>query len=63
MDGLTERRATLRAALGFLALDPCEPELRLLHRWVDSWRGVGDVVTDHDGRSLASTKTHGEETP
>jgi len=22
-----------------------EPELQLLHRWMDSWRGVGDVVT------------------
>ena len=32
MDGLTERRATLRAALAFLALEPREPERRLLHR-------------------------------
>jgi len=23
---------------------PDEPELRLLHRWLDCWRGIGDVV-------------------
>ena len=38
------RRATLVAALGFLALEPRAPELQLLHRWADNWRGVGDVV-------------------
>jgi hypothetical protein len=31
----------LRAALGFLQLPPRAPELQLLHRWLDSWRGVG----------------------
>ena len=39
---MTDRRlATLRAALGFLRLPPTEPELRLLHRWLDTWSGVG----------------------
>src|SRR2546428_630148 len=38
------RITVLRAALGFLALEPRESELRLLHRWLDSWRGIGDVV-------------------
>src|SRR6266403_1872188 len=38
------RRAALAAALGFLALEPRSPDLQLLHRWADSWRGVGDVV-------------------
>jgi len=31
----------LRAVLGFLQLPPGEPELHLLHAWLDSWRGVG----------------------
>jgi hypothetical protein len=39
-----QRRLTLRAALGFLALGPREPELQLLHRCFDTWRGIGDIV-------------------
>ena len=23
---------------------PTEPELQLVHRWLDSWSGIGDVV-------------------
>jgi hypothetical protein len=34
----------LRAALGFLHLSPRAPELRLLHRWLDSWSGVGLIA-------------------
>jgi hypothetical protein len=41
----SDRRHLLRAAVGFALVPPTEPELRLLHRWMDSWRGVGDVVT------------------
>ena len=33
------------AALGFLALEPHDPELHLMHRCFDNWRGVGDIVT------------------
>jgi hypothetical protein len=41
---LSDHRARLLgAALGFLALEPREPELQLLHRCFDNWRGVGDV--------------------
>jgi hypothetical protein len=39
-----DRRATLAAALDFLALEPREPELRLLHNCFDTWRGIGDIV-------------------
>jgi hypothetical protein len=39
------RPALLRAALGFLQLEPREPELHLLHCWLDTWSGVGLVAT------------------
>jgi len=39
-----QRDRLLRTALGFLALEPRAPELQLLHRCFDNWRGVGDVV-------------------
>ena len=39
------RARLLRAAVGFALVPPDEPELRVLHRWLDCWRGVGDVVT------------------
>ena len=39
------RRATLAAALGFVRLAPRAPELDLLHRWLDSWAGLGLIVT------------------
>ena len=35
---------TLAAALAFTLLPPRAPELQLLHRWLDSWRGIGDIV-------------------
>jgi hypothetical protein len=42
---LTDQRARLlRTALAFASLDSTEPELRLFHRWLDSWSGVGHIV-------------------
>ena len=38
------RARLLRAALGFASLEPREPELRMLHRWLDTWSGVGHIV-------------------
>jgi hypothetical protein len=38
------RLTTLRAALGFLELPLRAPELHLLHRWLDSWVGVGLIT-------------------
>ena|SRR6184192_783741 len=41
---LDPRARLLRAAVG-LALVPTDaPELRILHGWMDTWRGIGDVV-------------------
>ena len=41
---MERRLPTLRAALGFLELRPCEPEVQLLHRWLDTWEGLGLVT-------------------
>ena len=38
------RRLLLRAALGFLQLPPIEPELVMLHRWLDTWNGNGLIT-------------------
>jgi hypothetical protein len=38
------RLRNLRAALAFLRLPPTEPELQLLHRWLDTWTGVGLIT-------------------
>jgi hypothetical protein len=38
------RAGLLRAALGFALVPPNEPALRILHRWLDTWSGIGHVV-------------------
>ena len=42
---IEQRVWLLRAAVGLALVPQDEPELRLLHHWLDSWRGIGDVVT------------------
>ena len=42
----SDRQVVLRATLGFLALEPRATELWLLHRWLDAWRGVGEILRD-----------------
>ena len=39
-----QRRRNFSAALGFLQLKPIEPELQLLHRWLDTWEGLGLIT-------------------
>ena len=41
---MSARPSSLTTALAFAQLPPQAPELQLLHCWLDSWRGVGDIV-------------------
>src|SRR2546425_13282168 len=43
---MTDHRARLMlATLGFLRLEgQLSPALHALHRWLDSWRGIGDIT-------------------
>jgi hypothetical protein len=41
---MTKRARLLRTAVRFALVSTLEPELRLIHCWPDSWRGIGDVV-------------------
>ena len=43
---MTDRRVRLMlATLGFLRLDShLSPVLQALHRWLDSWPGIGDIT-------------------
>jgi hypothetical protein len=51
------RRSLLVAGLGFALLEARTPELALLHRWLDSWTGIGQIVTGmvRDGYRLHLT--------
>jgi hypothetical protein len=51
-------RQLLRAALGFLQLAPRAPKLRLLHRWLDTWTGLGLVVVGVERQGLRSSLSH-----
>ena len=56
---MTDRRlANLRAALGFLQLKPTEPELQMLHRWLDTWTGVGLVTVGVERQGYRLSLSH-----
>jgi hypothetical protein len=56
---VTDRRPALfRAALGFLRVPPRAPELRLLHRWLDSWTGVGLITVGVERQGLRLSLSH-----
>ena len=54
----TDRARVLRAALGFLRLPLRAPELRLLHRWLDTWTGVGLVTVGVERQGLRLSLSH-----
>src|SRR5262249_33646371 len=41
---LDSRARLLRTAVGFALVPAKAPDLRLLHCWLDTWTGIGDVV-------------------
>jgi hypothetical protein len=43
-DDLQRRQSLLVAALGFLQLRERPPEVAMLHKWLDSWKGIGAIV-------------------
>jgi hypothetical protein len=56
---MTDRRlAALPVALGFLQIPPRAPELRLLHRWLDTWTGVGLIVVGVERQVLRFSLSH-----
>jgi hypothetical protein len=52
------RLRNLRAALGFLRLPPIEPALKLLHRWLDNWTGVGLITVGVERQGLRLSLSH-----
>ena len=52
------RTKNLTAALAFLRLPPRAPELRLLHRWLDNWSGVGLIVVGVERQGLRLSLSH-----
>jgi hypothetical protein len=55
---LDARIRRLRAALGFLQLPPAEPELRLLHHWLDTWAGVGLIIVGVERHGMRLSLSH-----
>ena len=53
-----QRAANLRAALGFLKLTSSEPEVNLLHRWLDTWTGLGLITVGVERLGYFLSLTH-----
>jgi hypothetical protein len=56
--GAAQCLANLRAALGFLLIEPRAPELQLLHRWLDSWEGVGLIAVGVERHGYLFSLSH-----
>jgi hypothetical protein len=55
---LGDRRRNLVATLGFLQLKPTEPELQMLHNWLDNWEGVGLVTVGVERQGYRLSLSH-----
>jgi hypothetical protein len=55
---MSRRRANLRNTIGFLRLPPTEPELQLLHRWLDTWTGVGLITVGVERHGMRLSLSH-----
>ena len=53
-----QRLASLTAALGFLSIPPRAPELQLLHRWPDTWNGIGLIAVGMHRHRLRLSLSH-----
>ena|SRR5688572_19262910 len=53
-----QREANIRATLGFLRLTSSEPELSLLHRWLDSWSGLGLITVGVERQGYRLSLSH-----
>jgi hypothetical protein len=52
------RSRRLRVALAFLRLPPTEAELVLLHRWLDSWSGLGLIAVGVERHGFRLSLSH-----
>ena len=48
----------MTAALGFLQRPPRAPELQILHRWLDTWTGLGLIVVGVERQGLRFSLSH-----
>jgi hypothetical protein len=55
---LVGRLATLRAALVALRIQQDEPELRLVHRLLDNWSGIGLLAVGMHRQGLRLSLSH-----
>jgi hypothetical protein len=53
-----QRRANLTAALGFLQLPSRASELQRLHRWLDTWTGVGLITVGVERQGYRLSLSH-----
>jgi hypothetical protein len=57
-DAQDRRLELLRAALAFLQLRSKAPELTLLHRWLDTWAGVGLITVGVERQGYRLSLSH-----